>query len=237
MRVEGSPPRECTNGTRAGSSLQLPATRWSTTLSPKVNLPHGINFRALSGANLAKLPPGMKGERNHENARMEHGQDRRCNRLTTRWSTTLSPKVNLPHGINFRALSGANLVTLPPGIKGERYDEPHENARMQHGQDRRCNCLYRGHKVYEPQIENCAAGQPRLTCVRGLDVIRKEAWPFYRTISGVRLCWELEEPKGPKGLHEWNTGRIVVAIAWCARWGGSRREREFFIANLLVRIH
>jgi len=29
----------------------------------------------------------------------------------------------------------------------------------------------------------------------GLDV---EAWPFYRTISGVRLCWELDEPKGPK---------------------------------------
>ena len=27
----------------------------------------------------------------------------------------------------------------------------------------------------------------------------KEAWSFYRTISGVRLCWELEEPKGPKG--------------------------------------
>jgi len=27
----------------------------------------------------------------------------------------------------------------------------------------------------------------------------KEAWPFYRTISGVRLCWELEESKGPKG--------------------------------------
>ena len=34
----------------------------------------------------------------------------------------------------------------------------------------------------------------------GLDVIRKEAWPFYRTISGVRLCWELEEPKGPKSV-------------------------------------
>ena len=34
-------------------------------------------------------------------------------------------------------------------------------------------------------------------------VIRKEAWPFCRTISVVRLCWELEEPKGPKGhtLH------------------------------------
>ena len=30
-------------------------------------------------------------------------------------------------------------------------------------------------------------------------MIRKEAWPFYRTISGVRLGWELEEPKGPTG--------------------------------------
>ena len=30
------------------------------------------------------------------------------------------------------------------------------------------------------------------------DVIRKEAWPFYRTICCVRLCWELEEPKGLK---------------------------------------
>ena len=33
----------------------------------------------------------------------------------------------------------------------------------------------------------------------GPDVIQKEAWSFYRTISGVHLCWELEEPKGPKG--------------------------------------
>ena len=29
-------------------------------------------------------------------------------------------------------------------------------------------------------------------------MIRKEAWPFYSTIFGVRLCWELEEPKGLK---------------------------------------
>ena len=42
-----------------------------------------------------------------------------------------------------------------------------------------------------------------------MNVIRKEAWLFCRTSSGVRLCWELEEPKGPKG----------------------------FIDNLLVRIH
>ena len=37
-----------------------------------------------------------------------------------------------------------------------------------------------------------------LLCTGGPDVMRKEAWPFYRTSSGVRLCWELEEPKRPK---------------------------------------
>ena len=37
-----------------------------------------------------------------------------------------------------------------------------------------------------------------ILCTGGPDATRKEAWPFYRTISGVRLCWELEEPKGPK---------------------------------------
>ena len=29
---------------------------------------------------------------------------------------------------------------------------------------------------------------------------------FYRTISGVRLCWELEEPKGPKGISQNKAG-------------------------------
>ena len=29
-------------------------------------------------------------------------------------------------------------------------------------------------------------------------MIRKEAWSFYSTSSGVRLCWKLEEPTGPK---------------------------------------
>jgi len=37
-------------------------------------------------------------------------------------------------------------------------------------------------------------------------VIRKEAGPFYRTSSGVRLCWELEEPHGPKGGREGRRG-------------------------------
>jgi hypothetical protein len=44
------------------------------------------------------------------------------------------------------------------------------------------------------------AGSVAVLCTRGPDVIRKEAWPFYRKISGVRLCWELEEPQGPEGF-------------------------------------
>ena len=52
-----------------------------------------------------------------------------------------------------------------------------------------------------------------ILCAGGLDVIRKEAWPFYRTSSGVRLCWELEEPKGPKGC----------LIQPCPAQGHSRR--------------
>jgi len=31
--------------------MQTPATRWSTPVSSKVNLPHAIDFRALCGAN------------------------------------------------------------------------------------------------------------------------------------------------------------------------------------------
>ena len=51
-----------------------------------------------------------------------------------------------------------------------------------------------------------------ILCTGGLDVIRKEAWPFYRTSSGVRLCWELEEPKGPKrGANLTSSG---VRLCW-----------------------
>ena len=44
-----------------------------------------------------------------------------------------------------------------------------------------------------------SAGCAAILCTGGLDVIRNEAWPFYRKKSGVRLGWELEEPQGPKG--------------------------------------
>ena len=48
-------------------------------------------------------------------------------------------------------------------------------------------------------------------------MIRREAWLFCRTSSGVRLCWELEEPKGPKGKRrKWHT----------ERWGGWARAAE-----------
>ena len=33
------------------------------------------------------------------------------------------------------------------------------------------------------------AGSAAILCTGGPDVIRKEAWSFYRTVSGVRLCW------------------------------------------------
>ena len=49
----------------------------------------------------------------------------------------------------------------------------------------------------------------------GLDVIRKDARSFHRTSSGVRLCWELEEPKGPTGF-DFSRGvfwlRLVVGL-------------------------
>ena len=43
------------------------------------------------------------------------------------------------------------------------------------------------------------AGSTAILSTGGLDVIRNEAWPFYRTISGVCLYWELDEAEGPEG--------------------------------------
>ena len=44
------------------------------------------------------------------------GSGRSCGgeRDSTRWSSTLSSKVNLPHVINFRVLCGANVVACSP---------------------------------------------------------------------------------------------------------------------------
>jgi hypothetical protein len=56
----------------------------------------------------------------------------------------------------------------------------------------------------------------------GLDVIRKEAWPFYRTSSGVRLCWKLEEPKGPKGGQK----PLDTVEAPCSECRHAARQRK-----------
>ena len=57
-------------------------------------------------------------------------------------------------------------------------------------------------------------------------MIRKEAWSFYRTISGVRLCWELEEPKGPKGVYSGQAPMTSVPWVPC-----SERAREAFVSD------
>jgi len=56
------------------------------------------------------------------------------------------------------------------------------------------------------RLRSSTASSLTLACassstIGGLDVIRKEAWRFCRTSSSIRLCWELEEPKGPQGPH------------------------------------
>ena len=63
-----------------------------------------------------------------------------------------------------------------------------------------------------PPCETCEErGWHRLSCAQhctwGPDVTRKEAWPFYRTIFGVCLYWEFEEPQGPKGLPQTNVSK------------------------------
>ena len=47
-------------------------------------------------------------------------------------------------------------------------------------------------------------------------MIRKEAWPFYITSSGLRLCWELEEPKGPKGAQG-EAASVRALSGWVGR--------------------
>ena len=50
---------------------------------------------------------------------------------------------------------------------------------------------------------------PRSSVQGGHRVIRTEAWPFYRTVSGVRIYWVLEEPKGPKGLRGFHFTKFI----------------------------
>jgi len=49
----------------------------------------------------------------------------------------------------------------------------------------------------QPFEDTLSAGSAAILCTGGLDVIRKEAWSFYRTISGVRPLG----PLGPLGFE------------------------------------
>ena len=49
--------------------------------------------------------------------------------VTTRWSTTLSSKVNLFHTIDFRAVCGVHLVPHPSKFGGNETFGPHRVAR------------------------------------------------------------------------------------------------------------
>ena len=60
------------------------------------------------------------------------------------------------------------------------------------------------HAVRLCREQRALAGSSAILCTGGPDVIQKEAWSFYKTSSGVRLCWELEEPKGPNGAGDAN---------------------------------
>jgi len=64
-----------------------------------------------------------------------------------------------------------------------------------------------------PSEDTLLAGSAAILCKGGLDVIRKEAWPFYRTIPGVCLYWELEEPNGPKGCVRRKITKIFFQVS------------------------
>ena len=76
-----------------------------------------------------------------------------------------------------------------------------------------------------PFEDTLLAGSTATLCTGGLDVIRKEAWPFYRTIFGVCLCWQLEEAVGPEGLEVDQWGRALHCTTTrqrsrgCPVWG------------------
>jgi len=48
---------------------------------------------------------------------------------------------------------------------------------------------------------------------------------FLRTISGVRLCWELEEPQGPKGYINLGPGMATSILI--------RKEAGLFCGSFL----
>ena len=61
-------------------------------------------------------------------------------------------------------------------------------------------------------------------------MIRTEAWPFYRTSFGVRLWWELEELKGPKGPVSLNS-RLGGSSNFESRFKSNDKEEDSFLGQ------
>ena len=81
-------------------------------------------------------------------------------------------------------------------------------------------------------IEDTLQPVAAILCTGGADVIRKEAWSFCRTIPGVRLCRELEEPKGPKGQDTAEAGLTSPRIL-----AGPRQLISIYKTGLSVSAH
>ena len=89
--------------------------------------------------------------------------------VSTRWSTALSSKVNLPHAVNFRAVCGASLTTYPPEFGGNqtfvlhRVDGGPPDSYMDSWRDSPYTSLAAGRKRYGRGVEGREdGGAPRL---------------------------------------------------------------------------
>ena len=72
---------------------------------------------------------------------------------------------------------------------------------------------------------------------RWVNVIRKEAWLFCRSSSGVRLCWELEEPSGEKGADEFDVWLGILILMGISHNGnGTCQSRSKRLWLALVRL-
>ena len=69
----------------------------------------------------------------------------------------------------------------------------------------------------QPKRYICLQPVAAILCTGGPDVIKQEAWPFYRTNFGVRLCWELEEPKGPTAVLSRRPVKLVSKTGFSLR--------------------
>ena len=84
---------------------------------------------------IAVLVVGSLGQGNSISRNFERGLEIQSTEiltglLSTRWISTLSSEVNLPHAIKFRALCGTNMVRQPSDIRGNESCTLHRVERI-----------------------------------------------------------------------------------------------------------